>query len=94
MSPTAAAAGAGIHDAWQIHDQVWIDRWCLAVGGEAISGKHSRRRGLLADPGQRFLYVASRALRASGVLDRKTLQAWIIRAARHSTGEFDTLQSH
>jgi hypothetical protein len=54
--------------------QVWIDRWCLVVGGGCNNGNTAASVAFSADPGQRFLYVASRSPARIWVFDRKTLQ--------------------
>lgn len=54
--------------------QVWIDRWCLEVGQGCDNGNTASGIAFSADPGQRFLYVASRSPERVWVFDRKTLQ--------------------
>jgi len=55
-------------------NQVWIDRWCLSVGEGCGNGETAASVAFSADPGQRFLYVASRSPARVWVLDRKALQ--------------------
>ena len=55
-------------------NQVWIDRWCLSIGGGCGNGQTAASVAFSADPAQRFLYVASRSPARIWVLDRKTLQ--------------------
>lgn len=55
--------------------QVWIDRWCLEIGQGCDNGNTASGVAFSADPGQRFLYVASRSPARVWVFDRKTLQA-------------------
>jgi DNA-binding beta-propeller fold protein YncE len=57
--------------------QVFIDRWCESPGGSNLfcgSGDTAASTAFSADPGQRFLYVASRSPARIWVFDRKTLQ--------------------
>ncbi len=57
--------------------QVWIDRWCEAPRGSNLfcgSGDTAASTAFSADPGQRFLYVASRSPARVWVFDRKTLE--------------------
>ena len=57
--------------------QVFIDRWCESPRGSNLfcgSGDTAASTAFSADPGQRFLYVASRSPARIWVLDRKTLQ--------------------
>src|ERR1700680_882283 len=55
--------------------QVWIDRWCLVVGGGCNNGNTAASVAFSADPAPRFLYVASRSPARIWGFDRKTLQA-------------------
>jgi DNA-binding beta-propeller fold protein YncE len=55
-------------------NQVWIDRWCLAVGEGCNTGETAASVAFSADPAQRFLYVASRSPARVWIIDRKTLQ--------------------
>jgi DNA-binding beta-propeller fold protein YncE len=54
--------------------QVWIDRWCEAVGDGCGNGQTAASTAFSADPEQRFLYVASRSPGRIWVFNRKTLQ--------------------
>ena len=54
--------------------QVWIDRWCEASGAGCGNGQTAASVAFSADPGQRFLYVASRSPARVWVFDRKTLE--------------------
>jgi sugar lactone lactonase YvrE len=57
--------------------QAWVDRWCEAPRGSNLfcgSGDTVASTAFSADPGQRFLYVASRSPSRIWVYDRKTLQ--------------------
>jgi sugar lactone lactonase YvrE len=57
--------------------QAWVDRWCEAPRGSNLfcgSGDTVASTAFSADPGQRFLYVASRSPARIWVYDRKTLQ--------------------
>jgi DNA-binding beta-propeller fold protein YncE len=57
--------------------QAWVDRWCEAPGGANVfcgNGETVASTAFSADPGQRFLYVASRSPSRIWVYDRKTLQ--------------------
>ena len=54
--------------------QVWIDRWCEAVGEGCGNGQTAASTAFSADAEQRFLYVASRSPGRIWVFDRKTLQ--------------------
>lgn len=57
--------------------QVFIDRWCESPRGSNLfcgSGDTAASTAFSADPGQRFLYVASRSPARIWVFDRKTLQ--------------------
>jgi hypothetical protein len=57
--------------------QVWIDRWCEAPRGSNLfcgSGDTAASTAFSADPGQRFLYVASRSPARVWIFDRKTLE--------------------
>jgi hypothetical protein len=72
--------------------QVWIDRWCLAVGGGCNNGNTAASVAFSADPAQRFLYVASRSPARIWVFDRKTLQALdSFGRPGIAPGEFDVL---
>jgi sugar lactone lactonase YvrE len=72
--------------------QVWIDRWCLAVGGGCNNGNTAAAVAFSADPEQRFLYVASRSPARIWVFDRKTLQALdSFGRPGIAPGEFDVL---
>jgi NHL repeat len=72
--------------------QVWIDRWCLQVGGGCNNGNTAASVAFSADPGQRFLYVASRSPARIWVLDRKTLMALdSFGRPGIASGEFDVL---
>ncbi len=54
--------------------QVWVDRWCEAVGEGCGNGQTAASTAFSADAEQRFLYVASRSPGRIWVFDRKTLQ--------------------
>jgi DNA-binding beta-propeller fold protein YncE len=54
--------------------QVWIDRWCEAVGEGCGNGQTAASVAFSADRAQRLLYVASRSPGRIWVFDRKTLQ--------------------
>jgi len=57
--------------------QVFIDRWCEAPGGSNLfcgDGQTAAGVAFSSDPGQRFLYVASRSPARVWVLDRRTLE--------------------
>lgn len=54
--------------------QIWIDRWCEAVGQGCGNGQTAASTAFSADPAQRFLYVASRSPARIWIYDRKTLQ--------------------
>jgi hypothetical protein len=54
--------------------QVWIDRWCEEAGEGCGNGQTAASVAFSADPGQRFLYVASRSPARVWVFNRKTLQ--------------------
>ena len=54
--------------------QLWIDRWCEAVGDGCGNGQTAASTAFSADPEQRFLYVASRSPGRIWVFNRKTLQ--------------------
>lgn len=72
--------------------QVWIDRWCLQVGGGCNNGNTAASVAFSADPNQRFLYVASRSPARIWVLDRKTLKALgSFGRPGIAPGEFDVL---
>ena len=72
--------------------QAWIDRWCLAAGAGCNNGNTAASVAFSADPGQRFLYVASRSPARIWVLDRKTLQALdSFGRPGIAPGEFDVL---
>ena len=72
--------------------QVWIDRWCLVVGGGCNNGNTAASVAFSADPQQRFLYVASRSPARIWVLDRKTLRALdSFGRPGIAPGEFDVL---
>jgi NHL repeat len=72
--------------------QVWIDRWCLAAGAGCNNGNTAASVAFSADPGQRFLYVASRSPARIWVFDRKTLQALdSFGRPGIAPGEFDVL---
>jgi hypothetical protein len=55
--------------------QIWIDRWCEIDGQGCGNGQTAASVAFSADPGQRFLYVASRSPGRIWVYDRKTLEA-------------------
>jgi NHL repeat len=72
--------------------QVWVDRWCLVVGGGCNNGNTAASVAFSPDPGQRFLYVASRSPARIWVFDRKTLQPLdSFGRPGIAPGEFDTL---
>ena len=72
--------------------QVWIDRWCLVAGGGCNNGNTAASVAFSPDPGQRFLYVASRSPARIWVFDRKTLQALdSFGRPGIAPGEFDVL---
>jgi DNA-binding beta-propeller fold protein YncE len=54
--------------------QVWVDRWCEAVGEGCGNGQTAASTAFSADAAQRFLYVASRSPGRIWVFDRKALQ--------------------
>jgi hypothetical protein len=57
--------------------QVFVDRWCEAPGGSDAfcgNGETAASVAFSSDPGQRFLYVASRSPARVWVFDRKTLE--------------------
>jgi DNA-binding beta-propeller fold protein YncE len=57
--------------------QVFVDRWCEAPGGSNVfcgNGETAASVAFSSDPGQRFLYVASRSPARIWVFDRKTLE--------------------
>jgi len=54
--------------------QAWIDRWCLQIGQGCNNANTAASVAFSADPGQRFLYVASRSPARVWVFDRKTLK--------------------
>jgi len=54
--------------------QLWIDRWCEAVGEGCGNGQTAASTAFSADAEQKFLYVASRSPGRIWVFDRKTLQ--------------------
>jgi len=54
--------------------QIWVDRWCEAVGEGCGNGQTAASVAFSADPAQRFLYVASRSPGRILVFDRKTQQ--------------------
>ena len=57
--------------------QVFVDRWCEAPGGANAfcgNGETAASVAFSSDPGQRFLYVASRSPARIWVFDRKTLE--------------------
>jgi len=54
--------------------QAWVDRWCLVIGQGCNNAHTAAGLAFSADPGQRFLYVASRSPGRVLVFDRKTLQ--------------------
>jgi DNA-binding beta-propeller fold protein YncE len=54
--------------------QIWVDRWCEAVGEGCGNGQTAASTAFSADPEQRYLYVASRSPGRIWVFDRKTLQ--------------------
>ncbi len=73
-------------------NQVWIDRWCLVAGGGCNNGNTAASVAFSADPGQRFMYVASRSPGRIWVFDRKTLQALdSFGRPGIAPGEFDVL---
>ena len=55
--------------------QIWVDRWCEEIGQACGNGQTVASVAFSADPGQRFLYVASRSPARIWVYDRKSLQA-------------------
>jgi hypothetical protein len=72
--------------------QVWIDRWCLVAGGGCNNGNTAASVAFSPDPGQRFLYVASRSPGRIWVFDRKTLKALdSFGRPGIAPGEFDVL---
>jgi DNA-binding beta-propeller fold protein YncE len=72
--------------------QVWIDRWCLVAGGGCNNGNTAASVAFSPDPGQRFMYVASRSAGRIWVFDRKTLQALdSFGRPGIAPGEFDVL---
>jgi DNA-binding beta-propeller fold protein YncE len=72
--------------------QVWIDRWCLVAGGGCNNGNTAASVAFSADPGQRFLYVASRSPARIWVFDRRTLRALdSFGRPGIAPGEFDVL---
>jgi DNA-binding beta-propeller fold protein YncE len=54
--------------------QIWIDRWCEAIGQACGNGQTTASVAFSADPEQRFLYVASRSPARIWVYDRKALK--------------------
>lgn len=54
--------------------QIWIDRWCEAIGQACGNGQTTASVAFSADPEQRFLYVASRSPARIWVYDRKALR--------------------
>lgn len=72
--------------------QVWVDRWCETSGAGCGNGQTAASVAFSADPGQRFLYVASRSSARVWVFDRKTLQPleWFGQPGI-APGEFDVL---
>jgi hypothetical protein len=54
--------------------QAWVDRWCLVIGQGCDNAHTAAGLAFSADPGQRFLYVASRSPARVLVFDRKTRQ--------------------
>jgi NHL repeat len=54
--------------------QVWIDRWCEAIGQGCGNGQTVASTAFSPDSAQRFLYIASRSPARIWVYDRKTLQ--------------------
>jgi sugar lactone lactonase YvrE len=54
--------------------QVWIDRWCEAIGQGCGNGQTVASTAFSADPEQRFLYVASRSPARIWIYDRKTMK--------------------
>jgi DNA-binding beta-propeller fold protein YncE len=72
--------------------QVWIDRWCLAVGGGCNNGNTAASVAFSPDPEQRFMYVASRSPARIWVFDRKTLRPLdSFGRPGIASGEFDVL---
>ena len=55
--------------------QIWIDRWCEAIGQACGNGQTTASVAFSADPDQRYLYVASRSPARIWVYDRKALKA-------------------
>lgn len=55
-------------------NEVWIDRWCEASGAGCGNGQTAAGVAFSGDPGQRFLYVASRSSARVWVFDRRTLE--------------------
>jgi hypothetical protein len=54
--------------------QAWVDRWCETAGEGCGNGQTVASVAFSGDPGQRFLYVASRSPGRIWVYDRKTMQ--------------------
>jgi sugar lactone lactonase YvrE len=57
-------------------NQVWVDRFCEAPGGTNLmcgNGQTAASVAFSSDPGQQFLYVASRSPSRVIVFNRKTL---------------------
>jgi DNA-binding beta-propeller fold protein YncE len=54
--------------------QIWIDRWCEAIGQACGNGQTTASVAFSADPDQRYLYVASRSPARIWVYDRKALK--------------------
>jgi DNA-binding beta-propeller fold protein YncE len=58
-------------------NQAWVDRFCEAPGGSNLmcgNGQTAASVAFSSDPGQRFLYVASRSPSRIVIFDRKTLE--------------------
>ena len=63
--------------------QVWIDRWCEAVGEGCGNGQTAASTAFSADPEQRFLYVASRSPGSHlGVRSQNASAARLVRPPR------------
>jgi len=72
--------------------QIWIDRWCEAIGQACGNGQTTASVAFSSDPDQRFLYVASRSPARIWVYDRKALKAlYYFGAPGVATGQFYAL---
>jgi len=76
--------GAGVYDDGKYITQVWIDRWCLSVGGGCNNGNTAASRGLLGGPGAAFCTRQQEPCTHLGCSTASHCRPGLVRAARHS----------